>query len=86
MLRVGDILGNLRVRISDPWEESTHRKSFEILLWFETSKNDSSKGGWLGCKCPCSEVTVPFYFPKIKTALFPELSFYFRVLFSYFPE
>ena len=61
----GDILGNLRVRISDPWEKKCPWKIFEISFWFETSKNDHSRGRGWGCKCPCLRVNVAFYFPKM---------------------
>ena len=33
----GDILENLRVRVSDPWGKSAPRKNFKILFWLETS-------------------------------------------------
>ena len=46
-----DILGNLRVRTSDPWKMRDPRKIFEILFWLETSGNDHSIG--LGNKRPC---------------------------------
>ena len=36
----GDILWNLRVRISEPWKKRTPRKIFETLFYLETSKND----------------------------------------------
>ena len=47
------------VRISDSWEKSTPGKDFEILFWFETSKNDHSRGGGRLL------VPLPFYFPKM---------------------
>ena len=44
---------NLSVKISGPWEKSAPRKNCEILLWFETSKNNSCRCGRWVCKCPC---------------------------------
>ena len=40
----GDILGNLTVRISDPWGKSAPRKIFEILFWLEIFKREHSRG------------------------------------------
>ena len=76
----GDILGNSRIRISDPWEKSAPTKRFETLFWWDY-------------KYPCPQVKVFFYFQKglfiSRTALvvfsrksfyFPEVSFSFREL------
>ena len=79
----GDILENLRVRISDSWETSTPKKFFEILFKLKTSKNDHSRGGQI-YKCPCLQVNVPIYFPKMPfyslncPFYFPELSCIFQ--------
>ena len=75
-----DILGNSRIRISDPWEKSAPTKRFETLFWWDY-------------KYPCPQVKVFFYFQKglfiSRTALvvfsrkpfyFPEVSFSFREL------
>ena len=64
MLRVGDILGNLRVRISDPWEKVA-LENF-ILFWLETSKNDHTEGGRVNMKVtlPSSSGLCAFLFPR----------------------
>ena len=36
------------------------QENSEILLLFETSKNDHCRCGRWGCKCPCSQFYVPF--------------------------
>ena len=80
----GDILENLGVRISDPWETSAPKKFFEILFKLKTSKNDHSRGGQI-YKCPCLQVNVPIYFPKMPF-YFLNCPFYFQELSSYFPK
>ena len=87
----GGILGNSRVRLSDPWKKSIPRKIFEILFWPETSKNDHSRRwGEEGRVLLCRPVNVPFYFPKMpfllriaflysrSAFLFPEISRVFQ--------
>ena len=59
-----DILGILRVRISDPWKKSVPRKIFEILFWLETSKNDHSKGGGLRLPVAFSLSQCVLFLPK----------------------
>ena len=66
-----DILGNLRIRISDPWEKSGTRKRFEILFWFETSRKSLfRRGGEVASAsvsksmCLFTSQKMPFYFQK----------------------
>ena len=72
----GVILGNLRVRISDPWEKSSPRKIFEILFWLETFKNDHSWSEEVRLQVPLSSICM-LLLPK-NTLFFLELLFIFQ--------
>ena len=62
----GDILGNLKVRISDPWKNNLPNFFLEILYWFETSKNDHSREGTgEAAGALIHESMCLFYFPKM---------------------
>ena len=93
-----DILGNLRVRISDPQQKSARRKTFDIFL-LETSKNDHWRGGMWGevasalvlksspfttQKCPLIR-RIAFYFPEMPFC-FPKVSFCFPEVPFYFSK
>ena len=90
-----DILGNLRVKISDPWRKNAPRNIFEILFWLETSKNDHSRRGGstlvLRSMCPSTSknallfLELPFYFPEVPFGLL-EMSFRFPEVPVCFPE
>ena len=77
-----NILGNLRVRISDPWEKSSPRKIFEILFWLETAKNNRSRGGGMRLQVSLSSSQSARY---LLALLIPELPIYFPELPFYFP-
>ena len=75
-----DILGNLRVRLSDPQEKGTPKKFFGL----KHSKNNHSRGG------EGVRLEVPLFSSKCVLLLrknavsFPELAFYFpEVLFCF---
>ena len=40
LYKAGDILRNLKIRISDPRKKSAPEKLSQILLWLETYEND----------------------------------------------
>ena len=80
----GDILVNLRGRISDPQEKCARRNVLEIF-WLETSKNDHSRGEGVRLQVPLSLSQCALLLPK-NALLLPELPFYFPELPFYFPE
>ena len=62
----GDILGYLRVRISDPRERNAPREVFEVF-GLETSKKGHSRRGsalFLKSMCPSTSQNYPFIFQK----------------------
>ena len=73
----GDILRNLRVRISDPWGKSAPRK---ILVWLETSKNDHCRygggGGGVRLQVPLFSSQCALLLPK-NALLFSSIVFLF---------
>ena len=97
----GDVLENLRVRISDPLGKSAVEKFFEILFWLETTKNDHSRGFRVRgeaasalivqAMCPCTSQKCHFI-PRIAllfsriTLSFPEVLLYFLEWLFCFPE
>ena len=76
----GDILGNSRARISDPWVKKAPSKFLKNSFWLETYKNDHSRGG-----VPLSSSQCAFILSK-NALSFPELPFYFPEVPSYFLE
>ena len=76
----GDISGNSRARISDPWVKKAPRKFLKISFWLETYKNDHFRGG-----VPLSSSQCAFILSK-NALSFPELPFYFPEVPSYFLE
>ena len=53
-LQTGNILGNSRLRIYDPWEKSPPKKTFGTLFRLETSKYYHSRGGNVSFQVPLS--------------------------------
>ena len=78
----GDILENLRVRVSDPWGKSAPRKIFKILFWLETSIKDSRKGYFSKCYFIAR---IALSFPEVLFC-FLELSFCFSKVPLYFSK
>ena len=82
-------LGNLKVRISEPWGKSAPRKISEILLWLERFKNDHFRvyKGWgvVRVQVLLSSSQCALLLPK-NALLFPELPFYFPEKLFYFLE
>ena len=60
----GNILWNLRVRISDPWKKVPLEKCLKFYFSLKHPKWSLQREGW-GCRWPCSQVNVPFYFPEM---------------------
>ena len=80
-----DILGNLRIGISDAWEKSAPRKEFKIQKW-------PLQRGWWGVanvhvlrQCALLLPELPFNFPEFPF-YFPEVPFCFLELPFWFPE
>ena len=61
----GDILGNVRVGMSDSSKRNVPRKIFEILFSFETSKNGHSRRGKGRLQVSLSSSHCVFLLPKI---------------------
>ena len=78
MLCVGDILGNLRVRISDLWKKSSPKKIFKILFQLETFKNDHSRQETEVTSVLVFKPMCPFTYQN--ALLFPKLPFHFPKL------
>ena len=75
----GDILENLRFRISDQWKESSPKIYFGL-----THPKISTPEGVRGWNA-LSFSELPFYFLEFSFS-FPELSFYFPAVHFCFPE
>lgn len=74
LYKAGDILRNLKIRISDPRKKSAPEKLSQILLWLETYENDhfrtserEREGGvarapFISQKCPIVFQNYPLIF------------------------
>ena len=96
ILHLGDMLGNLRVRISGPWVKTCPQRNVLNLFLLETFKKDHSRGKRRGAlvfqsmwpftsqKC-LSFPELPFHFPEVRFC-FLELSFCFPEVTFYFSK
>ena len=82
ILHLGDMLGNLRARISGPWVKMCpQRNVLNFIFAWNIQKGPLQRGRK---RCPCLPVNVAFYFPKCLS--FPELPFYFPEMTFYFSK